>query len=194
MITSYEAYRQFLEADRLSLRREWSLATFIYDDIWRYQRLLRYVEYLTNCRKRPIRRRLAAFRLHRLGIRLGFTIPINVFGPGLAIAHHGTIVVNAGARIGANCRLHVCVNIGTAAGEDRAAPSIGDNCYIGPGAKLFGPIRIGDNVAIGANAVVNKSFPEGHVTIAGVPARVISRRGSQGLLVEGLRCRTIPPS
>jgi serine O-acetyltransferase len=185
MIDSYAAYRDYLEADRISLGRTWSLAGFIFDDVWRYQRLLRYVEFLTNCRKRPILRRVASFRLHRLGTRLGFTIPLNVFGPGLAIAHHGTIVVNSGARIGANCRLHVCVNIGTAAGSAEAAPTIGNNCYIGPGAKLYGPITIGDNVAIGANAVVNRSFPDGNVTLAGVPARIISRKGSRGLLVRG---------
>lgn len=187
MIDSYRSYRAYLQADQIALQRTWSLGALVYDDVWRYQRLLRYVEYLTNCRIRPLRRRLATFRLHRLGTRLGFTIPLNVFGPGLAIAHHGTIVVNSGARIGANCRLHACVNIGTAAGKVDAAPQIGDNCYIGPGAKIYGPITIGDNIAIGANAVVNKSFPEGNSTIAGVPARIISQHGSQGLLVEGFR-------
>lgn len=53
-------------------------------------------------------------------------------------------------------------------------PVIGDNCYIGPGAKLFGDIRIGNNVAIGANSVVNKSF-EDNVTIAGVPAKIVNK-------------------
>lgn len=57
------------------------------------------------------------------------------------------------------------------------APRLGDNVYIGPGAKIFGPIEIGDNVAIGANAVVNKSFPDS-VTIAGVPAKIISYHDS----------------
>ncbi len=53
------------------------------------------------------------------------------------------------------------------------APQIGDNVYISPGAKLFGDIVIGDNVKIGANAVVNKSFPEGNCTLVGVPARKV---------------------
>jgi len=74
------------------------------------------------------------------------------------------------------------VNIGTAAGQSEAAPTIGDNCYIGPGAKLFGPIEIGSNTAIGANAVVNRSFPDGHLTLGGIPAKQISSRGSEGLL------------
>ena len=92
------------------------------------------------------------------------------FGPGLSIAHRGTIVVNSGARVGANCRLHVCVNIGTKAGYGEQAPVLGDNVYVGPGAKLYGSIVVGNNVAIGANAVVNKSFPQDNVVLAGVPA------------------------
>jgi serine O-acetyltransferase len=68
------------------------------------------------------------------------------------------------------------VNIGTEAGSDDVAPTIGDNCYIAPGAKLFGAIVLGDNVVVGANAVVNRSYPEGNCTLGGVPARVISKK------------------
>jgi serine O-acetyltransferase len=82
-------------------------------------------------------------------------------------------VVNGAAKIGANCRLHVCVNIGTQAGYGNKAPIIGDNCYIGPGAKLYGDITIANNTAIGANSVVNKSFEENNIAIAGIPARKI---------------------
>jgi serine O-acetyltransferase len=77
------------------------------------------------------------------------------------------------------------VNIGTEAGKSKAAPTVGDNCYIGPGAKIFGEINIGPNTVIGANAVVNKSFPEGNQTIAGIPAKVISQKGSEDLLIRG---------
>lgn len=93
--------------------------------------------------------------------------------------HNGPIVVSGRAKIGKNCRIHVGVNIGYAAvkGMD-LAPIIGNNIYLDPGYKLFGPIKIGDNVAVGANAVVNKSF-EDSCTIAGTPAKVISNKGSQ---------------
>jgi len=185
MITSYKEYLQYLEADRISLNRTESLKELLFDDVWKFQRLMRRLEYLTNCKKNIILRKLVAYRYMNLGRRLGFTIPINVFGPGLSIAHAGTIVVNAGARIGANCRLHVCVNIGTEAGKSNEAPNIGDNCYIAPGAKIFGKINLGHNMVIGANAVVNKSFPEGNVTIGGVPAKVISKKTSTGLLIKG---------
>lgn len=185
MIKSRQDYIEYLEADRVSLGREWSVMSYFFDDIWRFQRLLRRLEYLVNCRKNRVYRSVIAFFYRREGVRLGFTIPINVFGPGLAIAHRGTIVVNRAARVGANCRIHVCVNVGTEAGKGADAPIIGENCYIAPGAKIFGKIRIGDNTAIGANAVVNKDFPEGNVTIGGVPAKVISPFSSEGLLVRG---------
>lgn len=94
--------------------------------------------------------------------------------------HRGTIVVNDKAQIGANCRLHVCVNIGEHRG---CAPRIGDNVYIGPGAKIFGDIEIADNIQIGANAVVNKSFTTPGISIGGVPAkRLRSNSGSKPLV------------
>ena len=185
MIRSREDLRRYLEADRVSLGVADTLRARLFDDIWKYQRLMRTLAYLTNCRGNRLLRRWVAHRYESMGKRLGFTIGCNVFGPGLSIAHRGTIVVHYRARIGANCRLHVCVNIGAQAGQDAAVPSIGNNCYIGPGAKLFGAIRLGDNVAIGANAVVNKSFPEGNVTLGGVPARVLSNKSSRDRMPKG---------
>lgn len=91
---------------------------------------------------------------------------------GLRINHPGTIVVNPGAKIGDYCDIHQGVNIGTNI-EEGSVPVLGNNVYIGPGAKLFGKIQIGDDVMIGANAVVTKSFPA-NVRIAGIPAKIIS--------------------
>ena len=92
------------------------------------------------------------------------------------INHFGNIVVSPLAKIGEFCDIHQGVNIGK--GEsDGKAPVIGDNCWIGPGAKLYGGVVIGNEVMIGANAVVNKSFAQDAVTIAGVPAKIISQKG-----------------
>lgn len=104
-----------------------------------------------------------------MGIQLGLTVPPGTFAEGLHIMHWGALVVSGQARIGRNCRIHMGVNIGA---SGNGAPRLGDNVYIGPGAKLFGDIQIGDNVKIGANSVVNKSFPS-NVVIAGVPAKII---------------------
>ena len=187
-IGTREDYRFYLEADRASLEITRARPRLFGDEIWRFERLLRAIEYSDNCRRSSLwapYRALLSLRFHHLSTRLGFTIPPHVFGPGLSIAHRGTIVVNACARVGANCRIHVCVNIGSQAGTDLLAPVIGDNVYIGPGAMLFGPIRIADDIAIGANTVVNKSFEEPGITIAGAPARKVSERGSEGLVVRG---------
>ena len=103
-------------------------------------------------------------------MRLGYSIPINVFGPGLSLPHRGNIIINPNTRIGKNCRIHVGVNIGA---HKDLAPTIGDNAYIGPGVILFGDIKIGNNTTIGANATVNKSFDQNNVTIAGTPAKIV---------------------
>ncbi len=188
LILSKDDYKFYLEADRIALSRKGKKPkNFEYDYIWTFQRLLRKVEYYQNCKK-SIFWKLYLLLLKRkyylLSTKLGFTIPLNVFGPGLSIAHRGTIVVNKATRVGANCRLHACVNIGTKAGYEDVAPKIGDNVYIGPGAKIFGQIAIADGIAIGANSVVNKSFLEPAISIAGVPAKKISERGSEGMLVK----------
>lgn len=118
------------------------------------------------------------FRFHRLSIKLGFSIPINVFGPGLAIVHYGTIVVANGAKIGANCRIHEGVTIGATNGSSKAA-IIGDNVFIGSGAKIIGEVRISSNVAIAANAVVVRDvICENGCTVGGVPAKIISNNNS----------------
>lgn len=62
---------------------------------------------------------------------------------------------------------------------------MGNNVYIGPGAKLFGRIEIADGIAIGANAVVNKSFLENNISIAGIPAKKIGNMGTRGILTDG---------
>lgn len=108
--------------------------------------------------------------------RFGFTIPINVIDKGLVIPHRGTIIINPHAVIGENCTIHAGVNIGAATGTKYDAPKIGKNVFIGPGVKIFGNITIADNIAIGANSVVNKSFHESGITIAGVPAKKVSNK------------------
>lgn len=185
VIRSHDEYLRYLEADRIALGLPNTLRARLTDEVWRFQRRLRRLEYLTNCKGNGFARLWAKYRHRRLGLMLGFSIPPNTCGPGLSIAHPGTIVINPAARVGANCRLHVDVNIGTEAGARDKAPTIGDNCYIAPGAKLFGPIVIGANTAVGANAVVNKSFYAGGVTLGGIPARVISEKSSEGLLIKG---------
>lgn len=140
----------------------------------RFIKQLRKTEYINNCCKSfvgKIRKLMAYRKLQQIERLCGYEIPLNVFGPGLSVPHFGTIVVNGSARIGANCRIHVGVNIGTAKDFGSACPKIGDNVYIGPGAKLFGDIVIADGCVIGANAVVCKSCFNFGKKLIGVPAK-----------------------
>ncbi|MGZ4849016.1 MAG: serine O-acetyltransferase [Halobacteriota archaeon] len=100
---------------------------------------------------------------------------MNVFGPGLLISHWGTIVVHPNAKVGANCELQNDTHIALKTGDGKA-PKIGDNVFIGAGARILGDIELADWVAVGANVVVTKSFTEPHITIAGIPARKIGDR------------------
>lgn len=180
MITSKEAYIAYLKADQLALGTEKTslLRELIFPNkIWQFQRQLRKLEYRINCKKGGILNKLIKLvvirRFNQLSYELGFSIPPNVFGPGLSIAHYGSIVVNGHAKVGRNCRIHVGVNIGTLPGHEGLAPQIGDNVYIGPGAKIYGAIVVPDGCAIGANAVVNRTFTEQNILIAGIPAKRI---------------------
>jgi serine O-acetyltransferase len=185
MIRSKSDLQVYCDADRHSLGFVGKSSSVFLNDIYIFQMRMRKLEFALNCGKSRILTLYRKILFRKSSVKLGFSISPNTFGPGLSVAHRGTIVVNGGARIGANCRIHVGVNIGTEAGKSTAAPHIGDNCYIGPGAKLFGEILIGPNSVIGANAVVNKSFPEGDQTLGGVPAQVISKNSSEGLLIKG---------
>ncbi|AKB28790.1 serine O-acetyltransferase [Methanosarcina siciliae C2J] len=127
-----------------------------------------------------------------MSVHLGYSIPINVFGPGLCIAHRGTIVVNKDTIIGENCRIHACTNIGSGRDNVLLAPKIGNCVYIGPGAKIFGNVEIADNIAIGANSVVNKSFYEKGISIAGVPAKKINNKGSDGMVITATKIISVP--
>lgn len=170
----------YLIADSIALgRKRKNLINRIInpDYILNYQILFRKTEFYSNNKDKLFCKILyyfLAFKLKKLSFKLGFSIPLNRVGPGLTIAHIGPIIINNGTKIGKNCTIHVGVNIGTKAGFSDLAPIIGDNVYIGPGAKLFGKIKIANNCAIGANAVVNKSFENENKAIAGVPAKEIS--------------------
>ncbi|WP_163339184.1 serine O-acetyltransferase [Desulfopila sp. IMCC35008] len=181
MIQSKKDYLKYLAADSVALGINISsfrekLNEFVYPNpIWGFQKNLRKLEYYYNCKKGFIGKLFYYYLLHkfrRKSISLGFSIPENVFGPGLAIVHYGTIVVHHKARIGKNCRIHANVNIGASGGSPQA-PQIGDNVYIGPGSVIYGDIKIGNNVAISANSTVNKTFDENNILIAGSPAKKI---------------------
>ena len=179
MIRNKTELKEYMEADRIALGRKHRKPQFG-DLIWRYEIALRMNEYYKNCKwsvfEKP-KQLFYKFQLKILGILCGYELPLNCIGKGLSIAHKGPIIVNGGATIGENCRIQVGVNIGTVPGCADVAPHIGDNVYIAPGVKIYGRIDIASGIIIGANAVVNKSFTEENICIAGIPARKISDKG-----------------
>lgn len=114
--------------------------------------------------------------------KTGIELSPNCAGIGLHISH-GKCVISASARLDHHCKILSDVTIG---GQGRydvvGAPVIGDRVFISSGAKIIGPIRIADDVVIGANAVVIKDILESGTTWAGVPARKISDEGSRHYL------------
>jgi serine O-acetyltransferase len=112
--------------------------------------------------------------------KYGISIPYSTkIGSGFVIGHFGGIVVSNRAVIGKNCTIAHGVTVGKAnRGKNKGYPTIRDNVYIGPGAKIVGKVRVGDNVAIGANCVVTKDVPDNAVVV-GVPGKVISYNGSK---------------
>jgi serine O-acetyltransferase len=98
------------------------------------------------------------------------------FGEGLVFIHSNGIVINGNVRGGSHVHIEHQVTIGAA--ERDQFPVLGDRIFIGAGAKIIGPVRIGSDVRIGANAVVIKDVPDG-ATAVGVPARNIERRSGE---------------
>ncbi len=181
MIKSKAEYKFYLAADQLALALEYKRPRLFQDYEWRFERLLRKVEYLKNCGSSPLDKITslkARFDFLRLSQKLGLSISINVFGPGLSIAHGGPIIVHPRAVVGENCRIDRCVSIGSVY-HPIDPPKIGNNVFIGPGAVIDGPIEIADGIAIGANSYVNHSFKEPNISIAGCPAKKISDKGSK---------------
>jgi serine O-acetyltransferase len=114
--------------------------------------------------------------LNKLSNRYCIHIGLNVFEKGLRIVHLGPILVNGGAKVGKDCSVHINTVL-AARGNSDESPMLGDNIVIGVGANLIGGIKIANGIAIGANSLVNKSFLEENIAIAGVPAKKISNNG-----------------
>lgn len=192
MIKTKEDLKRYLKKDKLALGKKYKHPKIFNDEIWKFEILLRKTEFYFNNRSKIIYRLLYylnMYKFHKCRVKLGYSIPLNVFSEGLSIAHRGTIVVNGNAKIGKNCRIQECTTIGATNGNCDA-PILGDNIFIGSGARIIGNIKIADDIAIGANSFVNKSFLESSITIAGIPAKKISDNSSHSnlerdLFVEG---------
>ena len=118
-----------------------------------------------------------AYRLLKVASQIltGIDLPCEVqLGKRFLIEHFGDIIISGDTVIGDDVIVRNGVTIGLRRTGERGAPVIGNRVDIGAGAKVLGPIRIGDDVAIGANAVVITDVPANSLAV-GVPARIIAR-------------------
>lgn len=147
----------------------WMPAESLIASIWMYQRY----------RDTPGVWAVAIRKIARLKHRFWSVVtasdihPSATLGIGLRLPHPTGVVIHQDAIIGPDCMLMQQVTIGQMAGP--GAPVIGANVYVGAGAKILGPIIIGDGVRVGANAVVLNDLPA-HCTAVGIPARVVRNR------------------
>lgn len=152
---------------------------------FKYIFILRVCRYLHD--KRAFKILFLFFKLlHRhYSFRYGISIPILTdIGYGFYIGHFGGIVIHEHSVIGHNVNISHGVTLGQAnRGERVGCPAIGNQVYIGPGAKIVGKVNVGSDVAIGANCVVTKDIPE-HAVAVGIPAKVISYKGSEGYVTR----------
>lgn len=144
--------------------------------IWQYIKSLRYVEYYINTGKKKDPRFFCWwYRYKHLGFKLKFTVYPNTTGKGLAIRHTGDFIfVKKATKIGINCTLRPGVVFGNKSGEGEwdMPVEVGDNVEFGLGVRILGKVRIGNNVTIGANAVVTKDIPDNAI-VGGIPAKII---------------------
>lgn len=159
---------------------------FVSSPCFRYVALFRICQHLRGNRiLKLVFYPLFLFFFWRTGLRFGIRIPLScTVGPGLYIGHWGGIWVNPDVSIGANCTLLHEVTLGRASrGPTEGAPEVGDRVYIGPGAKVVGKVRLGDQSLISANSLVVQNVPDSGV-VMGVPGRVISHAGSEGYVTN----------
>ncbi len=182
MIKTKEDLKFYMEQDRLNLHQtrlkpKWN------DEVWKYEIILRKHEYYHNKDKKGLIGRILlrhySRKHHKWSMKYTTSVPINVCGPGLSIGHFGALYINSKAKIGANFRVQSGVTVGGSSTTPNEFPVIGDNVYVGTGAKILGGVKIANNVAIGANAVVVKDILEPKTTHAGVPAKKISDHTSE---------------
>lgn len=141
--------------------------------IWKYIKTLRFSEYHKNS-KGLFHKVILRWYLHKLrkySRITGFQIPTNTVDAGITIWHWGPVIINPKVKIGKNCILNPMIVIGhKVPGE--SVPVIGNNVFIGAGAKIIGDVHIGNNVTIAPNAVVINDVPD-NVVVGGVPGKII---------------------
>jgi serine O-acetyltransferase len=155
-------WRSLLEAQGV-----WAIATY------------RFGQWANDEAPRPLRKVAKAAYLglfKAVEIATGVSLPAHAqIGRGFYIGHFGNIIIHPDTVMGERCSIAHGVTIGVLGGERQGVPRLGNDVYVGCGAKILGPVSVGDGAIIGANAVVIDDVPPG-ATAVGVPARIIRKQ------------------
>lgn len=111
MIQSKQDYLEYLEADRIANHKKHKKARMLGDYTFKYLNTLRRVEYLLNTNGNKLLLLWNRYKLSRIGVKTGISIPPNTFGKGLMLFHYGSIVVNGSVRFGDYCVIQSATNV-----------------------------------------------------------------------------------
>lgn len=121
---------------------------------------------------RRISKGLGYIMYNRAKVKYNFDIaPTAVIGDNFQIVHLGAIVIGRNVVIGDNVTIQSGVTLGMKNKNNLGMPKICNGVYLGTGAKVIGPVTVGEHSVIAANAVVISDVPDGHLAM-GIPARV----------------------
>lgn len=182
MIKTKHDLQCFLSKDRERNGAPSLLGFMTWNDNYRIQKLLTYLRYteyyknnLTGVHKIMYMPGYIwnYWNLRRMIVKTGIHVFTNTIGSGLQLMHPGFRRIDRFVSMGCNCTILPMVLFGRKNPDDTVSDiCVGDNCYISTGVTVLGPVKIGNNVTIGAGAVVTKDIPDNAI-VAGVPAKII---------------------
>lgn len=184
MIQSKEDLRAYLKADQKAYGKpnrlfiKWLTRSDEYY-IRAFMVALRHYEYWLNNKKNLLEKIPYFFwwwNYRRLKLKSQLFVMPNVVGPGFYPRHQGYLRIGPTSNVGNNCTVMPMVLLGKKHPSSECPIRIGNDCFIGAGTIILGPIIIGNNVTIAAGAVVNQDVPDNAV-VAGVPAKIVKIRG-----------------
>lgn len=185
MIKTKKDLKEYLAADWARYSDDhkpkwWTKFTF--SETWMlysYVRNLRYLDYYSNNKNlfTVIPYLFRSLKQRRMALKYSINIAPHCIGPGFLLVHPGFVRIGS-CYIGANATILPNVLVGRRRPIPNTEVTIGNNVYIGTGAKVLGRVVVGNNVTIAANSVVIKDIPDNCV-VSGVPAKIIMKDGKK---------------